>query len=440
MDEAQRRRYLDRLAFLWGLYYVLFSTLSRYETYQWVTLWVGGPVCVGITVLVAVRCGRISLSREAKLFALFFAWCLLGLTHVVDLPGYTRSLKLVAEGVVVVACVSYVIGLGGRIAWFYAAFLAAALLSGVLGMFDSGLSFSLDPDDMQRMEGLTQSCAMGFTQVLGVIGALGLWCESRWRRWRPLLVAASLVCLAFLTASGSRGAYVLILVVIPMWSWLCFRPQGRKSALRFVALIVFLLGLGLGTTVVWKNTYLGLRFQTYMNLFQKGEEEKRVTLAREAFRVFLDNPVLGVGLNQFRYISFLGTEAHNDVGELLSTTGLVGLGLMLGVYLGPWRHLDPALRLGPKGDLFYRINHARVVMVLVLLSMFLRSHITQFDSACLIGMASGVGELAHRWVRYKAHGMPAQPIRRSQRRGGPIGVRSARSPRASFLASGYESR
>lgn len=389
----------DRLTALWAVFYVLFFTLARYPQFEAIVLWAGSALCVGATFAVSILTSRFAVTRETVLFALLLGWCVLGYPVVIDTAAYFYHLRLLGEYLLILWCVSYVTAHGRKAAPMHWGFVATAVISGALNfMAEEGALLAVG--DQRRMFGIIgQPNAVGFTQLIGVLGVLGIIMQSGRPRSYLLLSLLPFFGLQIL-ATGSRGPFLLLILILVGWTWLCLREHVKRHPVTAIALVLLLLGVFSGIQWVIEETFLGQRLTQGID---DPEEDKRLELAQEAFETFLANPVIGIGLNQFRVSSRSGTEAHNEIGELLSTTGAVGAGFMCAIYVGLWRTLSrkQALRT-TSSKLRAQVNFARLVVLLLAGATLIRCNFTQFDSVLLIGFASGVAHRMRTAVRLPA--------------------------------------
>ncbi len=136
--------------------------------------------------------------------------------------------------------------------------------------------------------------------------------------------------------SGSRGGMLAILTELAVLGVLTFRQRrGIRLAIGTAAFCIVLLGI---------LTWLGGKELT-TRVSSIGRESRteisggtRLTIDRDAIRMFRMRPVLGWGLGTFPvvypefrsfYTNFFVNEAHNDYLQLLDEMGIVGFGLML---------------------------------------------------------------------------------------------------------------
>jgi len=148
------------------------------------------------------------------------------------------------------------------------------------------------------------------------------------------VAAAVMVGTVFL--SGSRGGMLAVFVELAVLGAILLR--GRRSARTVVVAIAFTVVLI--SLLAWLGGKELTSRVSSISTETKGEISggMRLSIDRDALRMFMQKPVLGWGLGtfpvvspQFRsfYTNFYVNQAHNDYLQLLSETGIVGFGLMV---------------------------------------------------------------------------------------------------------------
>jgi len=187
--------------------------------------------------------------------------------------------------------------------------------------------------------------------ALGLV-SLGLLFQHR--KLNPVYIILLAVPLLFvLTLSGSRSSWFYLLLMVFLAWWSAHRDVGMRPLLRYSALLVagfglmhllvqitFMIGEDSGTTTVQ-------RLLAYNGAGDTGGSI-RLYLWHEAWLMFIQFPVLGVGFGQFSWhhfqllpllkasnISGLYNNAHNLVFQLAAEAGIAGL-VTLFVSLGIW--------------------------------------------------------------------------------------------------------
>ncbi len=173
------------------------------------------------------------------------------------------------------------------------------------------------------------------------------------------IAAAIMVGTIFL--SGSRGGMLSIVVEVGVFAVLFLRQQipifgQKKKIVQFAVVSAFAVVLvGLLWWVGGKDLtsrVSSIATETHTEL----SGGMRLSIDRDAFRLFRNKPVLGWGLGtfpivypQFRsfYTRFFVNEAHNDYLQLLSEMGLLGFGTMVWFLIVLYRHALPKIANGP---------------------------------------------------------------------------------------------
>lgn len=168
----------------------------------------------------------------------------------------------------------------------------------------------------------------GFAELIIPAGLVPL-VLGKVRRDRWMLVG--LFCLlpvGALFLSASRGGIVSFLVELALLGILAGARRREKTPLLAGATVLLLAGV----LVAWLGVGQALqRFSSLQTL--EVTHNKRVSMARDAWNIFLDRPFLGSGLGTFQtvypryetlYDGKVVNHAHNDYLEALAETGIAG--------------------------------------------------------------------------------------------------------------------
>ncbi|HXN21379.1 MAG TPA: O-antigen ligase family protein [Candidatus Dormibacteraeota bacterium] len=169
----------------------------------------------------------------------------------------------------------------------------------------------------------------GFVELVVPPGLAAL-VMGKVRRDQWMLVGVlTLFPIAALFLSASRGGIISFLVEIFALLLLIWLGRREQKQLLVGALVVLLAG-GL---VAWLGVAQALdRFSGYREFEVK--EDKRVSMARDTWRIFLDHPIVGTGMGTFQsvfpkyetlYDGKIVNHAHNDYVEVLAETGVAGV-------------------------------------------------------------------------------------------------------------------
>lgn len=169
-------------------------------------------------------------------------------------------------------------------------------------------------------------------------------------RERLIAGVAAAVMTATIFLSGSRGGMLAIVVELILLGTLLIRQ--RKGIRIAIAAGTFILVLG--TILTWLGgKELTQRVSTISSETRTEiSGGMRLSIDRDAIRMFRMRPILGWGLGtfpvvypQFRsfYTNFFVNEAHNDYLQLLTEMGLLGFGTMVWFLILVYRSAVPKL-------------------------------------------------------------------------------------------------
>jgi hypothetical protein len=149
------------------------------------------------------------------------------------------------------------------------------------------------------------------------------------------------VFVLFMVPTGSRAPLISLLFVSIAYLVVLYKDRPQFALRVFAGGMVAIVGALIVGPKIYDLLVDFLSRGTSESVFR---ESGRLMLFRLAFEEFLSFPVFGVGLGQFGragtvmlYQASVGAYPHNIILEVLSGTGLVGLGLFCLVFRpGPW--------------------------------------------------------------------------------------------------------
>ena len=175
-----------------------------------------------------------------------------------------------------------------------------------------------------------------------------------------MAVVISASRMSFIALVGYLGIYLL--VIAPR----SIRPSRFSWGVRFLGV------LGVAIVVLYfvseslTDTLIIDRMNELFNVLDTGEGdgEARVYLYEEAWKLFLQHPIFGVGYANFGPMHY-GVYTHSTYAEILSCTGLMGFVPFVCYYLYISRELKKGVRLDNAKRL--STNHHLVLVFIVLL-------------------------------------------------------------------------
>lgn len=140
----------------------------------------------------------------------------------------------------------------------------------------------------------------------------------------------TLLFLGFSLLTGFKKAIFFPFVFLA----LMLLMKNRKNFFKIIlSILILLVAIMILYNFVMNNDFLyqvlGRRIQGFMNFFTNegrvdGSTRTRIGLMEDAWKVFLNNPIMGVGLGAFREATRFNVYAHNNFLELLASTGVIG--------------------------------------------------------------------------------------------------------------------
>jgi O-antigen ligase len=168
----------------------------------------------------------------------------------------------------------------------------------------------------------------GLVELIAPLGLAILMLRGVRRDQLPLVALFTLLPVGALFLASSRGGITSFLAEVALLGLLIWARRGMRRSLAAAAAIVMLAA----GVVAWLGVGRALdRFTSFQKL--EVSEARRVSIVKDAWRIFLDHPVRGTGLGTLqvvfpRYESMydgkVANHAHNDYVELLAETGVIG--------------------------------------------------------------------------------------------------------------------
>lgn len=156
--------------------------------------------------------------------------------------------------------------------------------------------------------------------------------------WWLIYLALMVVFVYLIIASGSRKAAAGVILIFSILGIYYAVLLGRRSLMKALALVIIgVLGTVLTVAAVLQSEH-GDRFVRLYDGYILGKsdrietsEENRLLMYKLGWQAGMENPVFGIGLDNFRTLQWsemagsVGTYAHSNYIELLAGTGILGV-------------------------------------------------------------------------------------------------------------------
>lgn len=141
-----------------------------------------------------------------------------------------------------------------------------------------------------------------------------------------VLICLSMELYAIVLTNSRKGflsAVILLVFALPKF-WNLIQ---EKLTIKTRLILVFWLILMFAMAAVWVYQTGILEQNNFFDRLSSMSDDSNLTRVRyiqEGFRVFSENPILGVGINNVRFYSSIGTYTHCTYSELPACSGIVG--------------------------------------------------------------------------------------------------------------------
>ncbi len=267
--------------------------------------------------------------REYYLYLSMVLFALIGYLNVVDEPSFYRYLQVFIANFILMIIIFFAINnvKEWELTWKVIA---------IVGLIISLLSFFIEAptsqtDEYYRLEGLTGNAngTANYARV-AIVAALFL-IELSEKKFMKILIWGAIIFLSYtILLTASRGSFANLVFILG--GYIAFKNfHGWRLVVLLV--IIFLFGniiLYLGEEFL-SGFYLFDRLTRNESVTDAFDDESRLKLYAVAWKYFLDNPLLGVGLNQFQFYSG-GKITHTDILDILVQLGVFAGIVYISIY------------------------------------------------------------------------------------------------------------
>lgn len=167
--------------------------------------------------------------------------------------------------------------------------------------------------------------------ALGIAMFIGIFCSLYLIDFRNIIKSALyfvgivfMIYAMFLT--GSRKVFITLVILLGCWIFLVsrisfkFLSAKKKRAVMIAFISVIIIAIVVSIPLLEDSVMISRT----LVLFQSGIADDRASMYQSAFLLFEENPIFGIGYQQFAKISGFNMYSHSTYAEALACTGLVG--------------------------------------------------------------------------------------------------------------------
>lgn len=220
---------------------------------------------------------------------------------------------------------------------------------------------------------------------IGFIAIMFLWAESR-KSNKIVYVLVAIIQIVGIVYTGSRksfiGVLVLLLVCFLLSRFFAKKTNIKKMIGGFILISICVLVISNLVPLFLDNTIIGGRL-----ISKDAGDTLRIYLYNEAYKLFLQHPLFGVGIRGFQF--YYGMYSHSTYAELLSCTGIFGTLLYISIYFIQWKKLSEILHNSTDKLIIARVQVLRSIIVFMAYLGITMIHFYGLYSYILIGFISG---------------------------------------------------
>ncbi|NLN88255.1 MAG: O-antigen ligase family protein [Syntrophomonadaceae bacterium] len=174
--------------------------------------------------------------------------------------------------------------------------------------------------------------------VLGLLMVFGIFCllyklDISKRSSVLFVLAGTSLFFYTIILTASKKSFLAACFLLIYWLLVVFGrlirdvPVNRKI-LAITMLLVAVLSYGLYLTPIFQDSVIVDRLTTI-----SAGDETRIGMYQEAYGYFKSSPLVGIGFDNYRFLSVYGTYSHSTYAEVLACTGILGAFIYLSAYL-----------------------------------------------------------------------------------------------------------
>lgn len=346
---------ISRQAIYLSLYLFVFLFLALYgkqgfQTLNQVILWVFGPLLA--FYILEPNLGRIHrVPREYFLYLSMAGFAFLGYMNIINETFFYRYLQVFIANFFLMIIVYFAINniKEWELAWITVGL--AGITVAIIGYFIQAPT--VDADEYFRLSGLTGNAngTANYARVSVISGLIALQFTNK-RIWQFIIWGVIIFLGYTILLTASRGNFANLVFIIGGYFAFKYFSGWRLIVLLFLLFLFGNLFIYLGEQFL-SGFYLYERLTRNDSVTAAIDDEARLQLYSEAWKYFLENPLLGVGLNQFRIYSG-GKISHTDILDLLVQLGIFAGAVYVYIYVRLGRRIV-ALRKNFKSNRDVRI-------------------------------------------------------------------------------------
>lgn len=344
-----------------------------------------------------------SLTMELKIWILFaITSTVFGLYVAVNQGLLFSAIFTFCQYLILMYGVIYISNHDTNIDYVISIFIVFALLSAITTLF-----WGIDYGEGRISLGLRNNPnSLGMTMVFGVCCILF---KQNFEKIFISIFALSVILLMIYVTllTGSRKSFLSIVIIIVYWFiFIVFKDlRALQLTARIKGILSVLLVIGVGIYILYPYFNDSLLLRRLIWLFERGAET-RESMYSQAFDLFKQSPLIGIGFNNYRALSIFGLYSHSTYAEALSCTGVIGSIFYFSPYIMLLSHYGKLVTCKPNELLLKQI---KVMLGLFAVLLFLGIgviHFYEMTSSIAFGMLIAFYKVAFKSLENREHIKP----------------------------------
>lgn len=331
---------------------------------------------------------RLTLQPEIIIYFAWVVWSVIGLSNAVDRELYVGGLRTIVQMAVMILVVSGIMVQQKNMSVTMLAMIVGGMIVAFLTLYTGEFQQAADVEGKTRAAGITENAnSFAYLLLFVIIGVFFFWERKSSSKWRMFLLLIMGVAFIGVTLSASRKGFFGVLVFIFLWWAFCKKKKLSRNPIKAYIVVVLLLGgLYFVAEHIISSTVLGKRFE--LAEIEHGSES-RIQMYKDGLEMIRNNPLIGVGLDNYRALSTSGLYSHSDYVEVAANTGIIGFILYFSIYVVLWRRLKRIKERINDAEILYTIGLLKAAIMTILILGFGRPNIS--SKLTWIFLASTIG-------------------------------------------------
>lgn len=315
---------------------------------------------------------KIKIQTEIILYIIWVMWSMTGFFIATNQVLFYDSLRTIIQMAALILIISGITSLKGNLK----SVLYAIILAGWIIAAESFLAgeFMLNPSEVDlepRAAGIIGNPNEFAHHLLYVIFAIFFLMDTTCSRTKRIfLLSAIFFTVVAIVFSGSRQGLIGLIIFMGAWFYNTKGKKFKQNPLLILFLTIALVCIiYFFVTFILTNTYMGERLADAEN------ENSRIQMYLDAFNIVRENPIFGIGLDNFRVFSTSGKYSHSDYMEVMTNTGIIGFFLYFSIYYILWRRLQKLRSNSRDATSDYYMGVIRSSLITILILGFVQPYI-----------------------------------------------------------------